>query len=105
MDVGVQVLDFDLSASSHFLYTLNMRFGVSSQAPLLNIRGHMWLLHVCTLLGYFCNRNDCPWVTFAAPWAQQIDSWTLCNGSWMFRVLAANDDDLVQKNVVWQGWQ
>ena len=53
----------------------------------LQIRGHMWLLHVCTLLGYFCNRNDCPWVTSAAPRALQIDGWTLCNSSWMFRVL------------------
>lgn len=100
--MGVKVLDFDLSASSHFLYTLYVRFCVSHQAPLLKIRGHMWLLHVCTLLGYFCNRNDCPWMTFAS---QQIDGWTLCNSSWMFRVLAANADDLVQKNIVWQGWQ
>lgn len=43
-------------------------------------------------------------VTFAALWARQIDGWTLCNSTWMVRVLAANDVDLMQKNVVWQGW-
>lgn len=95
----VQVLDFDLSASSHFLSTLYMRFGVTNQTPLLKIRGLMWLLHIL-------QQTRLPFLgTFSAPWVWQIDGWMLCNSTWMFRVVAANDDDLVQKNAVWQGWQ
>lgn len=78
--MGEQVLDLDLSTSSLFVSTLYKRF-FSNQAPLLQIRGQMCLLHGCTILGYFGNRCDWP------PLWWQIDGWTLCDSSWMFRVL------------------
>ena len=97
--MGEQVLDLDLSTSSLFVSTLYKRFFFSNQAPLLQIRGQMWLSHGCTILGYFYNGCDWP-----PPFGDELMVGRCvialgCSG------FSDDGDDVVQRNVAQQGWQ